>query len=144
MKRLKELALAKLKAKGVRITPQRLAIYCNLLKMNHPTAEELYQSIKISCPTVSLATVYNTIRYFKSTELVKELNFGETTRYDAATDNHYHVICSKCGKVVDFHYPYLHGVEEFAEKMTNYKVTHHRLEFYGICEGCQHINPDEN
>ncbi|KXZ17227.1 Fur family transcriptional regulator [Bacillus nakamurai] len=143
MAKLKETALARLKAKGVRITPQRLAIYCYLSKIQHPTAEELYQALKINFPTVSQATVYNTLRYYKKEGLVRELNFGENTRYDSASDDHYHVICKKCGKVADFHYPYLHEVEEFAEKITNYK-THHRLEFYGICDSCRKKNPAED
>ncbi|MET3504281.1 Fur family transcriptional regulator [Halalkalibacter oceani] len=129
MEKQTELALAKLKANGIRITPQRLAIYRNLLKKEHPTANELYQSVKVDFPSVSYATVYNTLRSLKKKGIIKELNFGETIHYDAVTDHHYHVICTTCGKVVDLHYPYLEEIDQYAAKRTKYKITHHHLVF---------------
>ncbi|KAA6481987.1 transcriptional repressor [Bacillus swezeyi] len=138
MAKLKQEVFTQLKEKGVRVTPQRFAIYYDLLaKQQHPAAEELYKSLKSQFPTISPGTVYNTLRYFKKS-LIKKLNFGETIRFDAAVDDHYYVICETCGQVVDFYYPYLYEVEKFAAKKTGYKVTHHRLEFYGICEKCKY------
>ncbi|ATO26652.1 Fur family transcriptional regulator [Bacillus atrophaeus] len=143
MSELKQEALEQLKAKGIRITPQRLAIYHDLsVKRHHPTADDIYQSLKAEFPAVSTATVYNTLRYFKKEGLIREMGFGELVRFDLAEDEHYHVICETCGKIVDFHYPYLDEVEEFTAQMTGFKVMHHRLEFYGLCEDCHRKEKD--
>ncbi|MGN9865439.1 Fur family transcriptional regulator [Bacillus swezeyi] len=134
---VKQEALKQLKRKGIRVTPQRLAIYhVFLANRNHPTAADIYQSLKAEFPTASAATVYNTVRYFKQEGLIKEMGFHEPARFDLAEDEHDHVICESCGKIVDFYDPYIHQVKEFVAQMTGFKVTHHRLALYGICKDC--------
>jgi len=134
---LKE-ALETLKESGIRITPQRHAILEYLINsMSHPTADEIYKALEGKFPNMSVATVYNNLRVFREAGLVKELTYGDSSsRFDFATSDHYHAICEKCGKIVDFHYPSLNEVEQFAAHVTNFKVSHHRLEIYGLCEDC--------
>ena len=61
---------------------------------------------------------------FKSIGIVKELTYGDaSSRFDFNTHNHYHVICEKCGKIVDFHYPQLDEVEQLAQHITEFDVT---------------------
>ena len=134
---LKE-ALETLKGSGIRITPQRHAILEYLINsMSHPTADEIYKALEGKFPNMSVATVYNNLRVFREAGLVKELTYGDSSsRFDFATSDHYHAICEKCGKIVDFHYPSLNEVEQFAAHVTNFKVSHHRLEIYGLCEDC--------
>ncbi|MGG1315962.1 transcriptional repressor [Bacillus licheniformis] len=88
-------------------------------------------------PAVSTATIYNTIRYFKQEGLIKEMGFTDPLRFDLALEEHDHVICEVCGKIVDFHCPQLEKVKDIAARLTGFKVTHHRLELYGICNDCQ-------
>ncbi len=132
-------ALDTLKATGVRITPQRHAILEYLIKsMSHPTADEIYKALEGKFPNMSVATVYNNLRVFREVGLVKELTYGDSSsRFDYVTSNHYHVICEKCDKIVDFDYPALDEVEQLASHVTGFKVTHHRMEVYGICPECQ-------
>ncbi|WP_255602331.1 MULTISPECIES: peroxide-responsive transcriptional repressor PerR [unclassified Caldibacillus] len=136
-KQLKE-ALDTLKVSGVRITPQRHAILEYLINsMAHPTADEIYKALEGKFPNMSVATVYNNLRVFKDVGLVKELTYGDSSsRFDFTTHDHYHAICESCGKIVDFQYPGLDEVEQFASHVTGFKVSHHRLEVYGLCPDC--------
>ncbi|MBA4495402.1 peroxide-responsive transcriptional repressor PerR [Paenactinomyces guangxiensis] len=132
-------AVETLKGIGVRMTPQRHAILNYLLSsMSHPTADEIYKALEGSFPNMSVATVYNNLRVFKEAGLVRELTYGDaSSRFDANMGEHYHVICSRCGKITDFDYPSLLNVENEASRSTGYKVESHRMEFYGICPSCQ-------
>jgi len=131
-------ALDTLKATGVRITPQRHAILEYLIEaMNHPTADDIYKALEGKFPNMSVATVYNNLRVFREAGLVKELTYGDSaSRFDFVTNDHYHMICECCGKIVDFHYPALKEVEQFASHVTGFKVNSHRLEVYGTCKDC--------
>ncbi|HLS60786.1 MAG TPA: peroxide-responsive transcriptional repressor PerR [Virgibacillus sp.] len=135
-------AIETLKGSGVRITPQRHAVLEYLLtSMAHPTADEIYRALEGKFPNMSVATVYNNLRVLRKIGLVSELTYGDSSsRFDCNMTDHYHISCTTCGKIVDFHYPPLDEVESLAEKVTGFEVTHHRLELYGKCEDCQQID----
>ncbi|TGA96487.1 peroxide-responsive transcriptional repressor PerR [Sporolactobacillus shoreae] len=128
-----------LKDSGVRITPQRHAILEYLVVCeSHPTADEIYKALEHKFPNMSVATVYNNLRVFKKTGLVKELTYGDaSSRFDFSNKQHYHIICTHCGKIVDFFYPGLDEVEDLAAQVTGFTVNSHRLEVYGLCPECQ-------
>ncbi len=130
--------LRQLKSKGVRFTPQRQAILEFLLNTDtHPTAEEIYQHVKAKFPGVSLGTIYNTLNMLKEHGHILELSYGDmSSRFDGNSQNHYHVVCSHCGKVVDLHRPLIDLGEEVA-RLSGFEVNGHRLEFYGVCPDCQ-------
>ena len=131
-------ALVTLKESGVRITPQRHAILEYLISSEmHPTADEIYKALEADFPNMSVATVYNNLRVFRNTGLVKELTYGDSSsRFDFVTHDHYHIICDQCGKIVDFHHPGLEEVEHLASHVTGFQVNSHRLEVYGTCPEC--------
>ncbi|MFZ4453410.1 peroxide-responsive transcriptional repressor PerR [Salibacterium aidingense] len=135
-------AVNALKNTKVRMTPQRHAILEYLYEtMNHPTADDIYKALENKFPNMSVATVYNNLRVFKNVGIVKELTYGDSSsRFDCVTTDHYHVICSDCGKMVDFHYPGLDEVETLAEHVTGFQVHDHRMEIYGVCEDCKNIS----
>ncbi|AMW99897.1 peroxide-responsive transcriptional repressor PerR [Rummeliibacillus stabekisii] len=132
-------ALDTLKTTGVRITPQRHAILEYLIEtMSHPTADDIYKALEHKFPNMSVATVYNNLRVFRESGLVRELTYGDNaSRFDFVTTKHYHIICELCGKIVDFHYPGLDEVEHLAAHVTGFKVNSHRLEVYGTCPDCE-------
>lgn len=132
-------AVEKLKATGVRMTPQRHAILEYLLSsMSHPTADEIYKALEKDFPNMSVATIYNNLRLFKEAGLVRELTYGDSSsRFDANMSDHYHIICRRCGKITDFEYPPLIEVEEEAARKTGFRVDSHRMEVYGLCAECQ-------
>jgi|SRR5690625_4624271 len=142
--RLQE-AIHTLKKSGVRITPQRHAVLEYLLtSQSHPTADEIYKALESKFPNMSVATVYNNLRILKELGLVKELTYGDnSSRFDSSTDEHYHIICEDCGKIVDFHYPTLDEIESLAEKVSGFEISHHRMELYGVCNDCSQEKTSE-
>ncbi|WP_141705379.1 Fur family transcriptional regulator [Vulcanibacillus modesticaldus] len=135
---LKE-ALEKLKDSGVRMTPQRHAILAYLFKSkSHPTADEIYRALEKDFPNMSVATVYNNLKVFLEVGLIEELLFGDdSSRFEVKHEEHYHVVCRKCGHIEDFISPCLSDMESLAEKEKGFIIDGHRVEFYGICSKCQ-------
>ena len=90
-----------------KLTPQRDAVFQVILnREDHPTAGEIFEAAKLRLPSISYATVYNSLRYLRDAGLVHEIKFGDSSsRYDRETDRHDHAICNNCGKLVDFDLP---------------------------------------
>lgn len=137
-----EIAIDKLKSVGIRMTPQRYAILSFLMETtSHPTADEIFKHLEHQFPSMSVATVYNNLKVFKEAELIRELTYGDaSSRFDGNTADHYHCICTDCGRIVDFDYPPLTALEAEAESSSGFAITSHRLEFYGLCESCKGNN----
>jgi len=133
-----EHAMEKLKMTGVRMTPQRHAILTYLIQTkSHPTADDIYRSLERRFPSMSVATVYNNLKVFVESGLVKEMTYGDaSSRYDADMHEHYHAICVECGKISDFEHTPVHEVEEAATRATGFQVHGHRLEVHGVCPDC--------
>jgi Fur family transcriptional regulator, peroxide stress response regulator len=127
------------KEKNLKLTPQRYAIYKYLKSTKaHPSAEMIYSELKINYPTMSLATVYKTMKTLIEIDLVQELNVGEDNfRFDANTKIHPHVMCTSCGKVDDIEMVDFEFLNKEAEKYCNYTITEHQLYFYGKCPECK-------
>jgi len=129
-----------LRTRGYRITPQRIAILKVLLESDrHPSVEDIYQQVRLSFPTTSLATVYKTISVVKELGEVLELEFSsDHNRYDGMRPYpHPHLICLRCGRVVD---PELTGLDHLTTSLmaeTGFSIVRHRLDFFGICPDCQ-------
>lgn len=128
-----------LRAKGLKVTPQRIAIYTMLSHTNeHPSAEMIYRTLEPTNPTLSLATVYKTLCLFKSSGLVQELNVGEpSARYDAIVDRHPHAVCNCCGKVVDLPADAFEELRQQAADLTDFTLESEQLIFYGKCPNCK-------
>ncbi len=135
-----QIILDRLAERGRRITPQRLAILRMLTESEkHPSAEQLHQAILKDFPTTSLATVYKTLHLLKEEGEVLELEFSELgNRYDGLKPYpHPHVICGKCGTIVD---PKTVDLQELTDRIaseTGFSIATHRLDFYGLCPACQ-------
>ncbi|MCR4438485.1 MAG: transcriptional repressor [bacterium] len=91
-----------LRKKGVVLTIQRLAVLNYLQEQgSHPTAEEIHRALRSHYPTLSLATVYNTLETLKQAGLVSELVVGKEKRFDLAEESHHHFHCRVCGRIYD-------------------------------------------
>ncbi len=126
----------KCKELGLKITPQRLAVYEVLLKSrNHPTVDEIYEEVKKMYPYVSLATVYRTLETLERIGLVKRVCFWENSaRYDANTMEHHHLICESCGKIEDIE---VGGEIQIPEELKGFKVFGYSINVYGLCPECR-------
>jgi Fur family peroxide stress response transcriptional regulator len=137
--RLDEL-IAKLKTRGHRLTPQRIAILKILVaSADHPSVEQIYECVRVDFPTTSLATVYKTVTLLKEMGEILELGFGnDGNRYDGNKPYpHPHLICVKCKSILDPKVSALNKLSQQVAQMTGYKIVNHRLDFYGVCPQCQ-------
>jgi Fur family peroxide stress response transcriptional regulator len=125
--------------KNLKLTPQRYAIYKYLLSTkSHPSAEMIFEKIIVDYPTMSLATVYKTVKTLSEIGLIQELNVGEDNfRFDANVSNHSHIVCLECGRVDDVENIDFSFLNKEAEKHTDYIIQSHQLYFYGFCSECK-------
>ncbi len=131
---------ARLKERGHRLTPQRLAILRILAESRgHPSVEDIHKALLKDFPTTSLATVYKTITRLKDENEVLELEFSDlANRYDGNTPTpHPHAICTRCGAICDPDTPPLEELAKLVADRTGFRITSHRLDFYGLCPKCQ-------
>src|SRR5262245_14425596 len=93
--------IAEVRARGLKVTPQRIAIIRELAQdPTHPTAQELFSRLKVEQPTMSFATVYNTLASLAEAGLCTSRALtGGATRFDANTQPHDHAVCDACGRV---------------------------------------------
>jgi Fur family peroxide stress response transcriptional regulator len=137
--RLDEL-IERLRGRGYRITPQRLAILKILARSNgHPSAEGIHGQIKEEFPTTSLATVYKTIATLKEMNELLELGFADdSNRYDGNKPYpHMHLICVKCRDIMDPEVEDLESLPQQVAQRTGFRLVGHRFDVYGICPRCQ-------
>ena len=122
-----------------RNTPQRRVILEELQKVaSHPTAVELYESVRRRMPRISLGTVYRNLELLAKTGTIGKLTFGGTeARFDGNPDCHYHVRCVRCGRVDDLDGLPPEPVPVEPGQAGGYQILGHRLEFVGICPRCR-------
>lgn len=131
--------IKKYKSKGLKLTPQRLAIL-RFLEGNtsHPTAEEIYSEIKKDHPTVSFATVYNTIEALKSRGLVSEITIDpQRKHFDPNPAPHHHIICTACNRISDVMADYSGTLTPPADILDEFIVTGNHVDFFGVCAVCR-------
>ncbi|HBO83943.1 MAG: transcriptional repressor [Deltaproteobacteria bacterium GWC2_42_11] len=128
--------------KSLKSTAQRDNIVDTFLKTNvHISLEELLAKVRQKNPKIGYATVYRTMKLLSECGLAFERHFGDgQTRYEHLPDedsHHDHLICTKCGKIIEFENKRIeHLQKEVADKM-GFKVTTHKLELYGRCKECR-------
>jgi len=127
-----------LKAKDIQVTPQRLAIFEQLMgRKDHPSAEMIFNEIKGDFPSLTLVTVYNTLQKLESTNLCIKVNpLHASARYDGNTELHQHLVCTHCQKIIDIHDAAI-SVELPALIAERYNIVDQSLIFYGTCLECQ-------
>jgi Fur family transcriptional regulator, peroxide stress response regulator len=135
----KDSIIQQLKERGLRITPQRLAIIEVLLEKGHlhPGARFIYKEAKKKSRSLSLSTTYATINEFSRHGIIKTLQFdGVENRCEGNLDEHINLICERCGKIVDYKIPPSVDQNEMTRR-TGFIITNSRLEYYGYCRDCR-------
>ena len=124
---------------GVRLTPQRAAIYQALAGTTaHPTAEVLYRQVKKQHPMLSQNTVYYTLGTLKAAGLIHEVNHGhDRARFDANMELHHHLICLGCRRIDDLTDDALDRLTISTRRKAGFHVVGHRVEFHGYCKACR-------
>lgn len=132
-----------LKEKGYKLTPQRRAIVDTIIcnEGSHLTVEEIYDEVKKDCPEIGLATVYRTILLLEEMGIVYKLDLNDgCSRYELVhedeTHRHHHLICTRCGKVIEVEGDLLETLEDEIEKKYSFKIEDHSVKFFGLCNEC--------
>ncbi|MCW7078309.1 MAG: transcriptional repressor [Canidatus Methanoxibalbensis ujae] len=126
---------------GISPTFQRLKILEYLRKSkSHPTVEMIYEALSKDIPTISKATIYNTLHIFARKGIVAELSICEEgARFDANTEPHAHFRCVKCGNIYDVDFMF-----ERIDEIHGHKVFEIIICLKGICRNCAHENRAED
>lgn len=126
----------KLSQKGLKVTPQRIAILEAIMNLNnHPTAENIIDYIKINHPNISVGTVYKVLDAFVEKELISKVKTEkDIMRYDPLVENHHHIYCSDSDRIDDYVDMELnHLLENYFEnkKIPGFRIEDIKLQIIG-------------
>jgi Fe2+ or Zn2+ uptake regulation protein len=121
---------------------QKRMIGETLTRMDHPTAAEVYEQVRRDCPQISLGTVYRNLGSMADEGEVLRLSLvGEADRFDPRTQEHFHVVCSVCGRIFDTDHSVaselIHKLDQAIEHSTGVQIEQRTLLFGGICAKCR-------
>ncbi|RXK05266.1 Fur family transcriptional regulator [Halarcobacter bivalviorum] len=130
------------KQKGLKYTEQREVVLNVLLHAEeHLTAEEIYNLIKTKNPdsNIGIATVYRALSFLEEVNLITSINFGvDGKKYESNKKEHHdHLICTGCGKIIEFLDDEIEKRQERIAKKNKFKITSHSMQLYGTCPECQ-------
>lgn len=128
-----------LKQKSYRMTPQRLELVRVIAaSVGHPSASQIYETIKGQFPTMSQATVYNTLALLKEMGQILEIDLHGDSHYDGnRPESHPHIICTGCNKIVDGNFDFDIGLIKQLEETSGFHITRTQFAFYGLCPDCR-------
>jgi len=133
-----------LRENGYKLTPQRHAIL-KVIAANHDrlTPEAIYQKTQDTYPGIGLVTIYRTLEILDKLDLLCHIHTDDGCRsymMRRPTGHHHHLVCSGCGKAVDFTDCDLNALEEKLARETGFEIEGHLLQLYGKCGQCQKEN----
>ena len=130
----------KLSRQGYRLTPQRMMILSAIENSdNHINAEEIYAQVVAKYPKVNISTVYRTLELLKQLGLIYEIDLGggRIGYHPEGRGHHHHLICRKCGAVINVSESVLFPVQAVLLQAFNFSAELKHLAIFGLCENCQ-------
>jgi Fur family ferric uptake transcriptional regulator len=135
--------IERLKDNSLKLTGQRLKILSLLIENNnkHLSAEDIHNLLLENGERIGIATIYRTIGVLEKLNMIARLYVDDgCIRYQVLDPHkeheHHHLICQRCGKIVDMQDDLLDNLEGKIKDIYNFKVTNHKVKFYGICSDC--------
>lgn len=139
--REREVFRAYLQKRGLKLTAQRAHVLEAFLGLpGHVSAEELHQKARERLPGLGFATVYRTLRHLRECGLARPHDFGAGRmqyEVDFEREHHDHLICEKCGALVEFLNPRIEALQEKVGRQYGYVITSHRMQLFGVCPKCR-------
>ncbi|MBW1854119.1 MAG: transcriptional repressor [Deltaproteobacteria bacterium] len=134
----------KCKEHNLKVTPQRIAIYQELVKSkDHPSAEELFHTVGKQFPHISFDTVYRTLLTFSKIGIVTIVEgYRNRRRFDPNMDKHHHAHCIKCGKILDFTSIAFDNLEVPEAIQDEFIIIAKKVVINGICKECSKKTPN--
>ncbi|HEY6803952.1 MAG TPA: transcriptional repressor [Pyrinomonadaceae bacterium] len=136
-----EVFLKHIQKKGLKRTSQRDLILSVFLRTEeHLSNEDLYRLVKLEDPAVGQTTVYRTLKLLTEAGLAREVRFGDGRahyEHNYKHQHHDHMICSECGKIIEFYSAELEAIQDAMAAKHKFEVTQHLLRIIGICAECR-------
>ncbi len=127
-----------LKENNIKITPQRALIYAELIGLDHPSADILFNKVKKTFPNISYDTVYRTLLTYSRIGLLDVVEgYGEPKRFDTNTDSHHHFRCLQCSSITDIKRDHFDNLEIPEEIFSRFQVLRSKVVLEGICKKCK-------
>lgn len=137
----KQVLLEHIQKKGLRKTMQRdLILEIFLRTEDHLSSEDLYWLVQKQDADIGQTTVYRTLKLLTEAGLAREVRLGDGRTYyehNYNLEHHDHMICTECGKVIEFFSAELEAMQDEMAAQHGFKPTHHSLRILGVCEACQ-------
>ena len=126
------------RAHGLKATRQRVEILRALCgAKDHPSVEAVYRQVKKQLPAISFDTVYRTLSSLEEHRLICRVHhLDDKARYDPDVNEHHHFICTKCKKIVDFHWPAFSSLSLPRNVSAEGRITQKYAELRGLCTKC--------
>jgi Fur family peroxide stress response transcriptional regulator len=133
-----EVFRARCAERGLALTHQRWVIYRTLAGTDsHPTPESIFDQVRRQIPSISLATIYNNIRIFLDAGLLREVRTPQPAmRLDANLDSHHHLVCSRCGTILDLPPDSLEPFRLRKNLPKGFRLESYNVNFLGLCGEC--------
>jgi Fur family peroxide stress response transcriptional regulator len=121
--------------KGIRPSYQRIRVLeCLFQENTHPSVDEIFNKLAPDIPTLSKATVYNTIHNFINMGMIRQVGIDtDELRYDRILTNHGHFRCEKCGEITDFP---IDIDSSIVEELSGFQINERNVFFKGLCPNC--------
>jgi Fur family ferric uptake transcriptional regulator len=136
-----EVCLKHMQKQGMKRTGQRDLILDVFLRTEgHVSGDDLYRLVREQDPTVGQTTVYRTLRLLTDAGLAREVRFGDGRahyEHNYKHQHHDHMICSQCGKIIEFYSPELEAIQDSMAAKHKFELTSHLLRMIGICAACR-------
>src|SRR5438067_10463987 len=136
-----EIFIKHIQSAGLKRTAQRDLILDVFLRTEeHLSSEDLYRLVKQEDPSIGQTTVYRTLKLLSEAGLAREVRFGDgRTHYEHnyKHQHHDHMICSECGKIIEFYSPELEAIQDAMAAKYRFQLTEHLLRMIGICADCR-------
>ncbi len=128
-----------LRARGYRMTPQRLAILHVLHHSGeHLSPTEVYERARTELPSLTESTVYRTLEFLAKNGLARAAHmFGGRLVYEIAGHEHHHLKCRNCGNEMEVEHALLEKLYRQLELESGYRLTDSHVTFFGLCPNCQ-------